>query len=104
MHEKHFTGTLQVAFIIVLFRVMAHCDCSLGNQIQMLFSHSAVSNSFATPWTMARQAALSMGFPRQEYWRGLPFPSPEDLPNPGIEPASPAWQADSFTTESPGEP
>ena len=49
---------------------------------------------FATPWTAARQAPLSMGFPRQEYWSGLPFPSPEDLPDPGIEPRSPALQAD----------
>ena len=43
---------------------------------------------FATPWTVARQAPLSMGFTRQEYWSGLPFPSPGDLPNPGIEPGS----------------
>ena len=45
---------------------------------------------FVTPWTVACQAPLSMGFPRQEYWDGLPFPSPEDLPNPGIKPTSPA--------------
>ena len=44
---------------------------------------------FATPWTVAYQASPSMGFSRQEYWSGLPFPSPEDLPNPGIEPGSP---------------
>ena len=43
---------------------------------------------FVTPWTVARQAPLSMGFSRQEYWSGLPFPSPGDLPDPGIEPAS----------------
>ena len=43
---------------------------------------------FATPWTVAYQAPLSMGFSRQEYWSGLPFPSPGDLPNPGIEPGS----------------
>jgi len=43
---------------------------------------------FATPWTVARQAPLSMGFPRQEYWSGLPFPAPGDLPNPGIQPVS----------------
>ena len=49
---------------------------------------------FATPWTAAHQAPLSMGFSRQEYWSGLPFPSPEDLPDPGIEPRSPALQAD----------
>ena len=44
---------------------------------------------FATPWTVAYNAPLSMGLSRQEYWSGLPFPSPEDLPNPGIEPGSP---------------
>ena len=46
---------------------------------------------FATPWTVAYQAPPSMGFSRQEYWSGLPFPSPRDLPNPGIEPGSPTW-------------
>ena len=49
---------------------------------------------FATPWTVAHQAPLSMGFSRQEYWSGLPFPSPGDLPDPGIEPRSPVLQAD----------
>ena len=52
--------------------------------------------TLATPWTVAYQAALSMGFPRQKNWNGLPFPSPGDLPNPGIEPGSPALWADSF--------
>ena len=54
---------------------------------------------FVTPWTVARQAPLSMGFSRQEYWSGLPFPSPGDLPNPGIKPGSPAWQADALSSE-----
>ena len=54
---------------------------------------------FETPWTVACQAPLSMGFSRQEYWSGLPFPSPGDLPNPGIEPGSPALQADSLLAE-----
>ena len=53
-----------------------------------------MSDSFATPWTVARQAPLIMGFPRQQYWSGLSFPSPGDLPNPGIESASPALQVD----------
>ena len=48
---------------------------------------------FATPWTVAHQVLLSMGFPRQEYWSGLPFPPPEDLPKPGIKPMSPAAPA-----------
>jgi len=56
---------------------------------------SVMSNS-ATPWTVARQAPLSMGFPRQEYWSGLPFPSPKDLPEPGIEPMAPELQVDSL--------
>ena len=59
---------------------------------------------FATPWTVAYQAPPSMGFSRQEYWSGLPFPSPGDLPNPGIEPRSPAFQADALTSEPPGKP
>ena len=55
--------------------------------------------TLATPWTVARQAPLSVGFSRQEYWSGLPFPSPGDLPNPGIKPGSPALQADPLLTE-----
>ena len=54
---------------------------------------------FATPWTAAYQAPLSMGFFRQEYWSGLPFPSPGDIPHPGIEPGSPAFQAEALTSE-----
>ena len=59
---------------------------------------------FVTPWTVAYQALPSMGFSRQEYWSGLPFPSPGDLPHPGIEPRSPAFQADALTSEPPGKP
>ena len=59
---------------------------------------------FATPWTKACQAPLSMGFSRKEHWSGLPFPSPEDLSYPGIEPGSPALQVDSLPTEPPGKP
>ena len=59
---------------------------------------------FVTPWTIAHQAPLSMGFSRQEHGNGLPFPSPEDLPNPGIEPASPAWQVDSQLLSHLGSP
>ena len=62
------------------------------------------SPTLVTPWTVACQAPLSMGFSRQEYWSGLPFPSPGDLPNPGIEPGSPALQADALTAELPGKP
>ena len=58
---------------------------------------------FATLWTVAHQAPPSMGFSRQGYWRGLPFPSPGDLPDLGIEPRSPALQADALTSEPPKE-
>ena len=63
-----------------------------------------MSDSFATSWTVASQAPLSVGFSRQEYWNGLPFPSPGDPHDPGIKPWSPALQADSLPTESPGKP
>ena len=59
---------------------------------------------FAIPWTVAHQAPPSMGFSRQGYWSGLPFPSPGDLPDPGIEPSSPVMQADALTSEPPGKP
>ena len=59
---------------------------------------------FATLWTVAHQASQSMGFSRQEYWSGLPFPSPGDIPDPGIEPRSPTLQADALTSEPPGKP
>ena len=70
----------------------------------LLFCCSIVSNFSVTPWTTPYQSPLSMGFPRQEYWSGLSFPSPEGLPNPGIEPVSPALAGGSFTPESPGKP
>ena len=56
------------------------------------------------PWTVAQHAPLSMEFSRQEYWSGLPFPSPGDLPNPGMDPGSPALQAGSLLSEPPGKP
>ena len=54
---------------------------------------------FATPWTVGYQAPPSLGFSRQEYWSGLPFPSPGELPDPGIEPRSPTLEADVLTSE-----
>ena len=65
------------------------------------FSHVRL---FVTPWTIACQAPLSVGFSRQEYWSGLPFPSPGDLPDPGIEPRSPKLQADTLTSEPSAKP
>ena len=82
----------------------------------ILFTHVAITGGgggglvaklcpiLAIAWTVAHQAPLSMGFSRQEYWSGLPFPSPGDLPNPEIEPGSPASQADSLPTELQGKP
>ena len=64
---------------------------------------SVVSNS-VTPWTVARQAPLSMRLCRQKYWSGLPCTPPGNLPNPGIKPRSPAMAGDSFNTEPPGKP
>ena len=66
-----------------ILRILVHLRCSV------------TSDSFVAPWTVASQVPLSTGFPRQEYWSGLPFPSPGDLPNPGTEPTSPARQVDS---------
>ena len=63
-----------------------------------------MSNCFVIPWTVACQAPLSMAFPRQEYWSGLPFPSPGDLPNPGFETMSPELAGGLFTTKPPGKP
>ena len=59
---------------------------------------------FETPWTAASQTPLSMGFSRQEYWSGVPFPSPGDLPDSGIEPGSPALQEDALPSKPPGNP
>ena len=60
--------------------------------------------TLVTPWTVAHQAPLSMGFSKQAYWSGLPFPSPGDLPYPGIKSRSPALEADALTSEPPGKP
>ena len=70
------------------------CCCSVLSHVQL----------FATPRTVARKAPLSMAFSWQEYWRGLPFPSPRDIPDPEVNPLSPALQADFSTTELPGTP
>ena len=70
----------------------AHAPAHLLSRVQL----------FATPWTVAYQAPLSIGFPRQEYWSGLPFPPPRDLLDPGIKPAPPALASRFFTTEPPG--
>ena len=68
----------------------------------MLFSHSVISRSFVIPWTVARQGPLSSGFPRQEYWSGLPFPSSGHHADSGIKSASPALAGRFFPVEVPG--
>ena len=75
------------------------CEC-----VFVVFSHSAVSDSFVTPWTVACQAPLSVEFPRQEYWNALPLLPLGDLPNPGVGPTSPDWQTDSLPLHHLGSP
>ena len=70
-------------------------------KLLLMFSHSVMFNSFATA---NHQAPLSMGFPNQEYWSGLPFPSTGDFPEPGVKFTSPTLARGFFTTESPGKP
>ena len=73
---------------------------AVKSEVALIFS----GGFFAIPWTVAYEAPPSMEFSRQEYWRGLPFPSPGDLPDPGIEPTFPALQVDSLLSEPPGKP
>ena len=82
----------------VVIPVYSHCCCLVARLCLTLY---------VTPWTIAHQASLSMGFARQEYWSGLPFPFPGDLPDPGIEPQAPAVSCiagEFFTTEPLGKP
>ena len=69
-----------------------------------VLSCSVMSDSLTTPWAVAHQAPLSMGFSRQKYWSGLPFPPPGDPPNPVTKPVSPVLAGGFFTTELPGKP
>ena len=78
--RKKIQGLKCILVIILILKFR----CLITNQVRL----------FVIPWTVPCQAPLSMEFPRQEYWNGLPFPSPGDLPDPGIEPSSLAWQAD----------
>ena len=78
---------------------MSSC-CITAKVEEKLLSHVQL---IATPWTVAHQASLSVGLSRQEYWSRFPFSSPGDLADPGIEPRSPALQADSLPSEPPGK-
>ena len=75
----------------------------IGKHIKEVLSQHMLGSTW-TLWTVAHQAPPSMGFSRQEYWNGLPFPSSGDLPDPRIEPRSPALEADTLTSEPPGKP
>ena len=75
-----------------------------GKHVHCVCESLSYDRLFAIPWTIAGQAPLSMEFSRQEYWSGLPFPFSGDLPDPGIEPRSPALQADSLLSEPLGKP
>ena len=79
-------------------------DITLPTKVLLVKKEKSLSHVqlFVTPWTVAYQAPQSMKFSRQEYWSGLPFPSPGDLPKPGIEPRFPALQADALPSEPPG--
>ena len=97
---EHSRGQLNVIKVYTFYSIQL--DSSFGLHLGLCQSWSEVKwnccriRLFATPWTVAYQASPSMGFSRQEYCSGLPFPSPGNLPDPGIKPRSPALQADSF--------
>ena len=80
----------------------SHGDALMTEERKKVKSLSRV-RLFASPWTVAYQAPPSMGFSRQGYWNELPFPSPGDLPDPGIKPGCPALQADALPSEPPGK-
>ena len=88
-------------FTLMLFRIICFMEVELQDIRKDYISQVWL---FVTPWTVAHQAPLSMGFSRQEYWSGLPFPSPGDLPDPRMEPRSLALQADSLPAEPQGKP
>ena len=89
-------GETRLIWVCFFFCFSASQSASVQwDLLLLLFSVSRVQ-LFATPWTVACQPPLSMGFSRQEYWGGLPFPFPQELPDSGIKPVSPAWQADSL--------
>ena len=86
----------------IRFDPLTHLPPTLG---QGMHARSVAKlGLFATSWTIACQAPMSVGFPRQEYWSGLPFTSPRDLPDPEVEPRSPALQTDSLPSEPPRKP
>ena len=95
--EKTLKSPLDCKEIKVLKEISP--ECSLEGLMKVKVKSLSHIRLFATPWTVAYQASPSMGFSRQEYWSGLPCPSPGDLPDPGIEPGSPTLEADTLTSE-----
>ena len=84
--------------ITVIYKINLLLHINESEQVKLL----SCVRLFVTPWTVAHQDPPFMEFSRQEYWSGLPFPSPGDLPNPGIEHGSPALQADALSSGLPG--
>ena len=91
-------GGIYIYMCIYIHTHICTCVCMCARQLL------SCVQLFATSWTVAHQAPLSLGFPRQEYQSGLPCPPPGDLPNPGIEPGSLTLQADSLSSDPPGKP
>ena len=91
-------------FIIIIIVIYCYQFLSFFHYCVCFLSHFSHVQVFVTPWTVACQASLSMRFSREEYWSGLPCPPPGDRPDPGIEPTSPALQADSLPAEPLGNP
>ena len=105
-----YSGFLKRLILCIFFFLCLECLSSLLHLIESFFKiqlvYSLVAKShptLVTPWTVACQAPLSIRFFRQEYWSGLPFPSPGDLPDTGIKPGSPELQADSLLSELQGK-
>ena len=97
-----------VRYDIFFFLILVSIGVQLLYRILLASAVAAVQllsrvRLFVAPWTVARQAPLSVRFSRQEYWSGLPFPSPGDLPDSGMEPGSPSLQAESLPSEPPGK-
>ena len=88
-----------LAILLRPFHLLLHLILLTTNEIKVKVKSLSWVRLFVTLWTVAHQAPPSMGFSRQEYWSGVPFPSPGDLPNSGIEPGPPALQADTLTSE-----
>ena len=100
---SHTLGALFLVFLIFSIDFYVCPSDNITVTIKWVKSLSHVQ-LFEIPWTVAYKAPLSMGFSRKEYWSGLPFPSPGDLPDPGIKPGSSTLQADALPSEPPGKP